>query len=115
LERKVIEHGMAVELCPISNQLLRLMQDLRLHPAIGYMSRGIECVLGSDDPAIFGNDGLTYDFWEAYFAWGIDLRAVKRLAENSLLYSALGVQERNAALFAWNQQWDAWIEWVVTN
>jgi adenosine deaminase CECR1 len=115
LERMIIKNGIVVEVCPISNQLLRLMHDLRLHPAIGYMNRGVECVLGSDDPAILGNDGLTYDFWEAYVGWGIHLRAIKRLAENSLFHAALSPKERYAALAAWRQQWDAWIGWVVRN
>jgi adenosine deaminase CECR1 len=114
LEHMVRERHIAIEVCPISNQLLNLLPDLRTHPAVGYMNRGVPCVLGSDDPAIMGNDGLTYDFWEAYFAWGLDLSDLKQLAENSLTYSALEVEELLAARDRWHKQWDAWIQWVLT-
>lgn len=113
VEHMVRTNRIALEVCPISNQLLRLMADIRTHPAVGYMNGGIPCVLGSDDPAIFGNDGLTYDFWEAYYAWGLDLRALKQLAENSLVYSALEPDERVAARNRWRGQWDEWIQWVL--
>lgn len=114
LERMVRDKRIAIEVCPISNQLLHLLPDLRTHPAVGYMNRGIPCVLGSDDPAIMGNDGLTYDFWQAYFAWDLDLSDLKQLAENSLTYSALPTEEMLAARARWHQQWDAWIQWVLS-
>jgi adenosine deaminase CECR1 len=115
VEAMVKTNHIAIEVCPISNQLLRLMHDLRVHPAVGYMNRGVPCVLGSDDPAIFGNTGLSYDFWEAYYAWGLDLRGLKQLAQNSILHSALGSEEQAALLVRWNQQWNEWIQWVNAN
>jgi adenosine deaminase CECR1 len=114
LEAMMRTNDIALEICPISNQLLRLLHDLRIHPALGYMNRGVQCVLGSDDPSILGNSGLSYDFWEAYYAWGLDLDELKQLAANSLRYSALGPDEKTAALARWNQQWDDWVQWVTT-
>ena len=51
-----------------SNQLLRFIHDIRIHPASEYLNRGIQCVISSDDPHIFGYEGLSYDFWEAFMA-----------------------------------------------
>lgn len=115
LEGMMRTNDVALEICPISNQLLRLLHDLRIHPALGYMNRGVQCVLGSDDPSIFGNDGLSYDFWMAYYAWGLGLDELKQLAANSLRYSALEPDDKAAALARWNQQWNTWVQSVATN
>src|SRR5262249_57761729 len=104
LEERLKKHGVAGEVCPISNQMLRYVSDLRMHPADGYLRRGVPCVLSNDDPGIFGNDGLSYDFWVATLAWDLDLRALKQLALNSLNYSGMTVAEKRTALVAWQQQ-----------
>ena len=109
LEQRLKKHGVAVEVCPISNQLLRYVSDLRMHPADGYLRRGVPCVLSNDDPGILGNDGLSYDFWVATLAWELDLRALKQLAMNSLRYSGMTDAEKRTALGVWQQQWDAWL------
>jgi adenosine deaminase CECR1 len=109
LEKRLIAAKVAVEVCPISNQQLRYVSDLRIHPASGYLNRGVPCVLGNDDPGIFGNDGLTYDYWEAVVAWNLDLRAVKQLAFNSLVYSAMTETEKRVAIDRWQKAWERWI------
>lgn len=67
-------------------------------------------VLSSDDPGIFRYRGLSYDFWEAYMAWGLGLRGLKKLARNSLQYSMLTGNERAEQLSSWDTQWHAWID-----
>jgi adenosine deaminase-related growth factor len=109
LEKRFIADKVAVEVCPISNQQLRYVRDLRIHPASGYLNRGVPCVLGNDDPGIFGNDGLTYDYWETVVAWNLGLRSVKQLALNSLLYSAMTDEEKRIAIDRWRDSWDRWI------
>jgi adenosine deaminase CECR1 len=105
----------ALEICPISNQLLGLTPDLRTHPAAGYMNAGIQCVLGSDDPMFFGNDGLSYDFWEALIAWNLDLAALKKLARNSITYSGLDEPAKKKLLEHWTIQWNQFIATTVSN
>lgn len=110
LERGLREQRVAVEVCPISNQELRYVSDLRMHPAVGYMARGVPCVLGNDDPGILGNDGLSFDFWEAVVAWKLDLRSLKQLSLNSLVYSAMTDAEKSAAVARWQASWSGWVE-----
>lgn len=112
LAERLIADGVAVEVCPISNQELRYVADLRIHPAAGYLNHGIPCVLGNDDPGILGNDGLSYDYWEVVMAWNLDLRAIKQLAFNSLAYSAMTDEEKPAAIERWERSWDRWISRV---
>ncbi len=113
LEQDIVKAGIALEVCPVSNQVLHYVGDLRIHPAAGYLARGVPCVIGSDDPAIFGNEGLSYDFWEAVVAWELDLKAVKQLVLNSFQYSAMTQQEKDLAEASWEKKWEEFIKSVL--
>ena len=106
----VIAADIPLEVSPISNQLLRYVRDLRMHPAAEYLSRGVPIVISSDDPGLFDYTGLSYDFWEAAMAWRLDLRALKKLSSNSITYSSLDAGEKKEAFAYWSAQWDAFIE-----
>lgn len=106
----LIANNRALEVCPISNQLLQLTFDLRSHPASGYLNAGVQCVLASDDPAIFGNGGLSYDFWEALMAWNLDLAALKKLARNSITHSGLQFVQKTRLMNFWEAQWCRFID-----
>ncbi|MEL7263537.1 MAG: hypothetical protein AAFP69_01835 [Planctomycetota bacterium] len=105
VEQGLRENGVALEVCPISNQMLRYLGDPRLHPAMGYIRRDVPCVLASDDPMIFGNHGLSYDFWMAWMAWDLSLDDMRVLAGNSLLYSGMPPREKAAAIKRWQRKW----------
>lgn len=74
-----------LEICLISNQLLGYCSDLRNHYAYVLMKSGVQCVLGNDDPFMFGNSGLSYDFWMAYVGMNLDFSSIKRLVYNSIV------------------------------
>lgn len=112
LEKSFRQKGIALEVCPISNQALGYVSDLRMHPANGYIRRGVPCVLSSDDPLILGNEGLSYDFWVAYMAWDLDLIALRQLALNSIDHSARGDDQKIAARARFFTKWKEFVSLI---
>lgn len=102
--------NLAVELCPISNQLLRYIKDLREHPGQSYLAGGMPVSLSPDDPAIYGYQGVTFDFWEAAIAWGLDLKMVKVLCYYSLQSSSLSELDKANTIQQWRDNWDTYIQ-----
>jgi adenosine deaminase CECR1 len=103
--------GIAIEICPTSNQMLGYVPDLRNHPAVHYINAGIPIVLSPDDSGVMRNS-LSHDFYVAFMAWGLDLRGLKQIAMNSLTYSAMSGDEKRRALEEWARRWSAFVTWL---
>eukprot|EP00913_Durusdinium_trenchii_P011814 g11096.t1 len=119
LMEKVREDGVAIEVCPISNQVLRYLSDLRIHPGLQMLKMGLPVTISSDDPGIWGARGLSHDFWEVAVAWQLNTRALKTLARNSRLgiaYSGLAPKEKTEALQRWQRNWQSFMaRWRESN
>jgi adenosine deaminase CECR1 len=109
----VKDRGMAIEVCPISNQVLGYVADLRNHPAVLYINSGLPVVICPDDPGIW-KCTFSYDFYAAFMGWGLDLKCLKQLAMNSLVYSAMDPEEKERALEFWRKKWTEFITWLKT-
>jgi adenosine deaminase CECR1 len=111
LMQRVKERGIAIEVCPISNQVLGYVADLRNHPAVLYIANGLPVVVCPDDQGIW-RATFSHDFYAAFMAWGLDLKDLKQLAMNSLLYSAMAPEEKERALRYWRGKWEEFIAWL---
>lgn len=110
VRQAVKDQDVALEVCPISNQVLRYVDDLREHPGARFLRDGLPVTLSSDDPGIWGAVGVTYDFWAATVAWQLDLKTLKYLAMSSLSHSAMSADERLQAMSKWETSWSAFID-----
>ncbi|XP_056629882.1 adenosine deaminase 2-like [Diorhabda sublineata] len=111
----VKEKGIAIEICPISNQVLKLISDLRNHPASIMIANNYPVVISSDDPSFWGAKGISYDWYVTFMAIShrdSDLRLLKKLALNALDYSGLEKEEKELAKLHWEADWEAFIRSV---
>ncbi|MBV6477638.1 MAG: Adenosine deaminase [Ignavibacteria bacterium] len=109
LELEVKDKHITVEACPISNLLHGFVNDLRLHPAGGYLTGDLPVTINSGNPMLNNYNGLTYDYFAVYMAWGLDLSALKNLILNSLNYSSMNEDDKKDAVNYFNEKWDKFI------
>lgn len=60
LQDEIKQRGIAIEVCPISNQLLRVVYDIREHPAREMLSNGLAITISNDDSAIYGMETILH-------------------------------------------------------
>ncbi|XP_046384543.1 adenosine deaminase 2-like [Ischnura elegans] len=114
--KTVKERGIAIEVNPISNQVLCLVDDLRNHPAAALMADDYPVVISCDDPCFWNATALSYDFYEAFMGMAsadADLRLLKMLAVNSITYSSLAAEEKSKAFDLWNKKWNQFIDETI--
>ena len=93
-------------------KVLALVDDMRNHPAAILIQEGFPIVISSDDPALWGASGLSYDFYEAFMGLAgthMDLKLLKKLVLNSLNYSDADDQCKNVV----RNKWDKYMETFV--
>jgi len=116
LIKLMVEKNQSLEICPLSNQILGYIRDLRIHPAIGYLNEGVQCTISSDDPGIFGYNGVTPDFWEAIMAWELDLQSIKKLIVNSFEFSQFegrlddATSKKGIMYSKWEIEWNMFVK-----
>ncbi|KAM5538028.1 hypothetical protein V8D89_008225 [Ganoderma adspersum] len=109
------ERQIAVEVCPISNEILRYTGSMPMHPLPILMNQGIHVALSSDDPAIFGNMGLSFDFFQVLVSSEVTgLMTLREMARDSIKYSCLDLDEQTRALSLYDKRWLTFVDWVVS-
>ncbi|XP_032599376.1 adenosine deaminase 2 isoform X2 [Drosophila grimshawi] len=104
--------NIAIEVCPVSNQVLQLGQDYRTHPAAMLIANDVPIVIASDDPSFWLSTPLTHDFYFAFLGiapYNADLKLLKHLAMSSISYSSMTDAEKSTAMGKWQEQWEKWI------
>ncbi|EIW74707.1 Metallo-dependent hydrolase [Coniophora puteana RWD-64-598 SS2] len=109
------ERGIALEVCPISNEILRLTASMPMHPLPILLNNGVPVALSSDDPALFGNMGLTFDFFQVVAASEITgLITLGELARDSITYSMLNESDKKTVTENWEKRWKAYLEELIS-
>eukprot|EP00039_Didymoeca_costata_P025462 m.13445 g.13445 ORF g.13445 m.13445 type:complete len:529 (+) comp4854_c0_seq1:107-1693(+) len=114
LLERVKSQNIGIEVCPLSNQILGLLQNIRNHPLVPFVSKNLSVSINSDDPAMWDASGVTYDWLYASLALGnmSNITVIKQLAMNSIAKSA--AEEEKANLYvAWDSAWQTFLETFV--
>lgn len=113
---EVKARDIAIEICPVSNQVLKLVDDHRNHPAAILFSDDYPVVVSSDDPSLWQATPLSHDFYLAFMgiaSANATVKFLKKLAINSFKYSALNQTEFEKAMKKWEKKWSAYVKDVV--
>ena len=108
--------GICIEVNPISNQVLGLVEDLRNHPAASLLAQDFPIVISSDDPAPWNAAPMSHDFYVAFMGLGGkggDLAMLKQLALNSIEYSAMSDEEKAVMVSVWENKWQVFLDQVI--
>ncbi|MET3961297.1 adenosine deaminase [Marmoricola sp. OAE513] len=102
---RVVEAGIALELCPVSNVALGVFSDLSSVPLPQLIAAGAEIALGADDPLLFGSR-LNAQYATMRAAHELTDAQLAELARSSLRASRADDDVKAAAL----ADIDAWME-----
>ncbi|CAH2052297.1 unnamed protein product, partial [Iphiclides podalirius] len=114
LMEEVKKNGIALEVNVISNAVLKLVDDLRNHPLASFLAHGLPVVISSDDPGLWDAEPLSHDFYVTFLGVAsrrADLRLLKKLALNSLYYSA--ISNKDKVVHEFNIRWTKFIDAIV--
>ncbi|XP_057316507.1 adenosine deaminase 2-like [Hydractinia symbiolongicarpus] len=116
LRKYTKENKVAIELCPISNQILGLVSDLRDHPAADLLSDNQPITVSPDDPAIWQASGVSFDLYQVFMAMTpahAGLAVLKKLALNSISYSNPNELEKFSLMEMWKQKWEIFLDNII--
>ena len=102
-----------LEINPISNQTLRQVRDLRLHPAIGYHNNGMKITINNDDPTLYNTKGVAYDFFVSVVAMEFNLFDLKCFVLNSIDGSQISEELRKEYKDKFSKDWDEFLDYFI--
>ncbi|XP_049879500.1 adenosine deaminase 2-like [Pectinophora gossypiella] len=114
LLKEVKKRNIAIEVNVISNNVLKLVDDVRNHPLATFLAIDAPVVISCDDPGLWGAEPLTHDFYVAFVGVAskhADLRVLKKLALNSLYYST--IYDKDKLVHEFDIRWTKFIDSIV--
>jgi len=112
LQEEVRKADICIEVCPLSNMVLGYTKDLRVHPMSYMLNKGIQFSINSDDPGLFGYEGVTLDYVYAMGAWGLTLRDLKKCSLNGIIYSSVSKDKQAELLKVFEPKWKEWVDLI---
>ena len=113
LDEYVKNKGITLEINPISNQTLRQVRDLRIHPCIGYHNKGMKICINCDDPTLYNTKGVVYDFFVSCVAMEFDLLDFKCFGINSINGSQISDELKNIYKTKFLKDWDKFLDYFI--
>ena len=99
LTQRLVDMGMTLTVCPLSNLSLCVVKDLKDHPMKRMLDLGLKATCNSDDPAYFGGY-IADNYIRTAQAVGLTREEIVTLARNSFTGSFLREDEKAKHLAA---------------
>lgn len=89
----LVENGIAIEACPVSNVRTGAVPSVTEHPIREFQDRGIVVTVNSDDPSMFGTD-MNNEYIQLHRKLGFTVQELFQLSLNAVDTSFLPEEER---------------------
>ena len=109
----VKSNDIVLEINPISNQTLRQVRDLRLHPGIGYHNNGIKITINNDDPTLYNTKGVNYDFFVSIAAMEFNLFDLKCFGLNSIDGASISNEAKIKYKKKFLNDWEQFLDYFI--
>jgi len=92
----LVDEDVTLDMCPISNYKLRVIESWQDHPIKEFMDKGIRCTVSTDDPLSFNNT-LIDEYMALHQNLAMNVNNIAELVSNGIRVADLP-QERKLAL-----------------
>ena len=92
----LVDEDVTLDMCPISNYKLRVIESWEDHPIKKFMDKGIRCTVSTDDPLSFNNT-LIDEYMALHRNLAMNVNNIAELVSNGIRVADLP-QERKLAL-----------------
>lgn len=107
------DRKIAVEICPISNEVLGLCPTVKNHPLPVLLSNCVPCSINSDDPGVW-EATLSHDFYQVLMGSNVmGLTGWRILAQWSIEYSCMNEEEKLNTFASFEARWKQFCQYVV--
>ena len=103
LLRYIVEHDIALEVCPTSNVRTGIYSSLEAHPVKDLYEAGVPVTINSDDPTFFGT--TLADEYAHVHSLGVPDEGILKMIENGFRYAFLPEEEVRKCLDGVEQEW----------
>ena len=104
----IVEHGIPIEMCPLSNVRTGVVKSYDEHPVRQFFERGVILNINTDDPMMFGNS-LAEEYELLAQKKGFTRAELKQLALNGIRMSWLPEKKKQTLITAFESD-PAWAE-----
>ncbi|KAL7934694.1 hypothetical protein V8C35DRAFT_34287 [Trichoderma chlorosporum] len=108
------ERQIAIETCPISNEVLGLVPTTKSHHLPVLLANCVPCTVNSDDPGSWKASMLSHDFHQAMMgSENMSLVGWRTLAEWSISYSCVDAATKEKMLNDYSERWTEFCQWII--
>jgi adenosine deaminase len=104
--QEVARRGATLEMCPTSNLLINVVQDLKSYPLKKYVQQGIPVTVSTDDRHIFDLT-LTGEYMALAEQCGLSLQELEEVSLNGIRHSFLPERDKARLEARWRERMDA--------
>lgn len=93
LMKHLVERGVTIEACPVSNVRTRVVESLKEHPIRTFFDRGISLTVNSDDPSFFETD-MNNEYLQLHKVLGFTMQELFQISLNAVESSFIDIENK---------------------